>query len=343
MKKFYSIIGCLLFLGIGTAFGQSDELILKNGDQIHGELSKLVRNSIYFDADYGDEDFKIDWDDIMYFKTDRPFSIYLKGGERYYATFETDPSDSTAFIIRPVGSNDYFNTHRNRVVSIQTANTKFSDRFSMGLGLGYTFTKAKNVQQLTAQANAKYRAINWSLEGNVKTVNNSQDETTPTHRTDGSIAYNWTFYQSWFTGAGVTFLSNDEQKLSLRTSTQARIGTYLARTHTLDLLVSTGMAWTNENYSDPSIASANSAEAVLSAAFSIFGFGDFSINSSVDSYANLNTAGRYRVDFTVDISWDLPKGFLLKAGNTTNYDSKPVSPEAGTVDYVYYTTFGWKF
>ncbi|WP_053406081.1 DUF481 domain-containing protein [Persicobacter sp. CCB-QB2] len=346
MKTQYLYPLLILFFIPLITIGQTkvDELILKNGDVIHGEFTKLQRNYVFIDADYGDADFKIDWDEIESIFSERTYNIYLKGGDRVVGSFKTDPNDSTAVIITPFYGGQPYSKKLREMVSIKTVDTKFIDRFTVGLSLGYTFTKAKNVQQFTGQANARYATDNWALGGNVKSVQNSQDSVADTHRTDGAINWAWTFYKSWFAGVGMSFLSNDEQNLKLRTSTSARIGNYIARSHKLDWLVSAGMAWTNERYinTETSNATSNSAEAVVSTQLSIFGIDDFTLNTNLDTYANLNTAGRYRADFTVDLTWDLPKGFLFKIGNTTNYDSKPVSPGVSEVDYVFYTTFGWE-
>jgi hypothetical protein len=59
-------------------------------------------------------------------------------------------------------------------------------------------------------------------------------------------------------------------------------------------------------------------------------------------YPSLTESGRVRADFVFDAKYDLPRDFYIQLGLTVNYDNKPVEG-AEDRDYVFQTTFGWKW
>ena len=63
------------------------------------------------------------------------------------------------------------------------------------------------------------------------------------------------------------FLSSDEQQLSLRTTLGGGAGLYALRSPSQYLALGGGVAWTNENYQDPSVPTKNSAEGYIGTEF----------------------------------------------------------------------------
>ena len=57
-------------------------------------------------------------------------------------------------------------------------------------------------------------------------------------------------------------------------------------------------------------------------------------------YPSITERGRVRLDFKIDLKYDLPQDFYIKFGYTHNFDNQPAEG-ASKHDYVLNATFGW--
>ena len=71
----------------------------------------------------------------------------------------------------------------------------------------------------------------------------------------------------WYVNTTQDFLNSEEQGLDLRTTIGGGGGRYLMRSSSQHLAVGGGLAWTNENYTDVTLPTKDSAEAYLSTEF----------------------------------------------------------------------------
>ena len=138
------------------------------------------------------------------------------------------------------------------------------------------------------------------------------------------------------------FLSNDEQKLKLRSTIKGGIGKYMVHTNRLYFGGGFGLAFNNEKYTDEFNTNRNSLEAYAALALNIFDFNDLSLNTDATFYPSLTEGGRYRLDYNLTFKYDLPLDFFIKLGLSYNYDSKPVEGTSNS-DYVFQSSFGWEF
>ena len=74
----------------------------------------------------------------------------------------------------------------------------------------------------------------------------------------------------------------------------------------------------------------------------IFESNGFNLNTTLNFFPSLSKADRIRVDYILDVKYDLPLRFYVKVGFQFNYDNQP--PEfASEFDYILNTGFGWQF
>ncbi|MEC3906977.1 DUF481 domain-containing protein [Tamlana sp. 2201CG12-4] len=118
-------------------------------------------------------------------------------------------------------------------------------------------------------------------------------------------------------------------------------GKFLVSTNKLYWRLSTGFAYTIENYTDKNL-NKTSLESVISSTFNVFDLKDFELDSNINIFPSLSEKGRTRVGFDTKLKYNLPFDFYLKLGFTLNYDNQPAIIGNDT-DYYFSSEFGWKF
>ena len=74
----------------------------------------------------------------------------------------------------------------------------------------------------------------------------------------------------------------------------------------------------------------------------MFDFKDWSLVTNLNVFPSLSESGRWRVDYNLDLKWDLPYDFYIKTALQINYDNRAAA--AGSdFDYIWTTGIGWEF
>jgi hypothetical protein len=217
----------------------------------------------------------------------------------------------------------------------------FWDRFYAGIDLGYSLTKARNQRQFQIRSRAGYLAEKWALDGAYNTLDNFQDEVEDIHRTDGFISFRYLLPHNWYLIARYDFLSNTEQLIDLRSNLKLGAGKFIWRTNSLYWAVQGGASFTNENYFDDE-NDKESGEGWFGTELNLYDIGDFSMTTNLTAYPSFTESGRWRVDYMIDLKYDLPLDFYINSGLTLNFDNQPVEGATRT-DYVWQTGFGWEW
>ncbi len=158
---------------------------------------------------------------------------------------------------------------------------------------------------------------------------------------DGEISINYFLQNDWFLQLSGVYLSNDEQKLKLRSTYKAGAGYYFIHDNRMSFGASTGLAWTSENYIDDT-PDKTSGELYLAVGLNKYDIGDLSLLTSAILYPSITESGRYRADINFDMKYDLPLDLYIKMSITYNWDNQPIEG-ASAEDYVFTTSFGWEF
>ena len=79
--RFFTILAILWLLILAPAVARADEVILKNGDPVHGKILGMEDERLEIDTDFAGK-IKIDWEDIQSLTSDRRlFLIFYSEGE----------------------------------------------------------------------------------------------------------------------------------------------------------------------------------------------------------------------------------------------------------------------
>lgn len=331
-----SLLALLFLLLTSTVFSQNDSIVLINGDHIAGEIKSMSRGVLTFKTDYSDSDFKIEWDGIAEIYGVNFFLFTLSNGERYTGSFRTAGADS--IIIRePLVE---INTTPENIVYVKSVDQDFWSRAYASIDLGLSVTKANNLRQLNTRANLGYVADFWSVDASLSTLFSEQNEIDATRRTDASGTFSYFLPKDWYIPATISFLSNTEQKLDLRTSARLGFGKYVIHTNRSYWGFSLGASYNNEKYSTDA-EHRKSWEGYLGTELNLYDIGDLNLLTTAIIYPGLTDTERFRSDFRFDVKYDLPLDFYIKAGFTLNYDNQPAEGASET-DYVLQTGFGWE-
>ena len=335
---------------VSNLLAQHDSLILNNGNIIVGEFKSMNKGVLQIATDYSDGDFKIKFDEIREIYSNSRFLFTTSEGQRYTGNFYSG-SDGKIVIQDEVRGEKIISL--NEIVYIHELDDSFFSRLSAKIDAGYTLTKANNQQQINASFKMGYLADFWSLNLYYNSLFSSQDEVEDIQRNDGGVGYRYFLPHDWYLSADITFLSNTEQSLALRTTGKLGAGKYIIHSNAAYWGFNSGIAFNNETFLPVPNAEnpdsfyvpeeKRSLEGFFGTELNAYDVGDLDLFTNITAYPSFTEARRWRIDFRIDAKYVdfLLKNFYLRAGFTLNYDNQPA--EIGKeVDYIFTTGFGWE-
>jgi putative salt-induced outer membrane protein YdiY len=332
-----AIVWCAVFLGgAGVASAAKDVVITKSGDRLVGEIKRVEKDVLVLGTDYSDADFKIKWDQVASIESDRQFLVETFDGKR--VTGSLKPGPDTKPVVQIADTSVEFP----QVAAMQPIERTFWSRFTAGLDFGYSMTRANSAKQLSLGTNLSYRDEQHVDVLFANVFRSSQENAPETQRWDLGNDFRRFLGTRWYVNTTQDFLHSEEQGLDLRTTIGGGGGRYLVRSPSQYLALGGGLAWTNENYTDPSLPNKDSAEAYLGTEFMTEKLKFADVITRFTYYPSLTISDRYRLTYRFDVDFNLPGDWYLRFGLFDNYDSQP--PEGfSRNDYGWSNGFGFKF
>lgn len=337
-----SLLGVSVFLILlffsGRLAAQNDTLWVKNGNVLYGEIKELNSGVLTMETPYSDDDFSIDYDNVTKLVLERRCIIILVGGERLFG-FLRSQEEGKVTVYSTEGTRTGLDL--NNVTTIKVIKKKWIKRISGYIDVGFNLTKANNQRQLNIDGGVSYNGFKWFTNAKISSLFANQDNVELTERTSIDIQVNRLVSDKWYILASGSFLSNTEQDLQGRYSGKLGAGRFLSITDKLLWGLGTGLNFNIENYDDSSL-NKESMELFISSRFNMFDFKDLSLDTNVDIYPSLSERGRIRVDYNLNLKYDLPYDFYIKTSFQFNYDNQPPDT-ASQFDYILTSGFGWSF
>jgi len=325
----------LLLILPSNVFSQ-DTLYFENENFIEGEIRNMEYNLLKISADYGGEDFTIEWDQIKEIYTNTYFKIYLSDGTFHYGRLRS-VSDSTIQIISNNG--EIRSCHQRDILSLTEIGQDFRHRFKAGFDIGLGLAKANNLRRFSANANVAYQADKWYGHAYVSALQSIQDETEPIQRFEGQADYRYLIYKDWTLYPSVNFLTSTEQKLSMRSSLQLGVGEYIMRKRHGYWGFGAGLNLNMERFSNET-PDRNSLEGYFGTEIKLFKLKDLDLFTKALAFPSFTESGRWRFDFTAILKYNLPLDFYINTKFSLNLDNQPAIGASGT-DYVLHLGLGW--
>ena len=337
LKYLLMVIICQLF--VAGASAQHDSLILKNGDVIVGELKSMDKGVLTIETPYSKNDFTVEWDKLKKIYSKSYFLISLTDGQRFNGSFQSVGTKDTVQIHSADGGD--VNVRMQNIVYLKGLKSDFWSRLTASIDVGLSLTKANNLHQLNMSTNATYLADKWQLNFYYNDLRSKQDSIALTRRTDFGPTFKYFLQNDWFLNTSLTFLSNTEQALNLRTTGKAGAGKYLVHTNKKYFGLGGGLSFNNESFTNET-PGRSSLEGYAGFELNLFDLENLDLLSDLYVYPSLTESGRWRSDFSLDLKYDLPLDFYIKLGTSVNFDNRPAI-KGNEFDYVTSFSIGWDF
>jgi len=333
------LISSFLVVFISSAVFGQDTLRLNNGNEIYGEIKLMKKAVLVIETPYSDSDFTIEWDEIKEVLSSQKFLVVLSGGDRPLGSVRSINTTGDLRITLEDGSS--LDVRQSEVTSLDPLKSNFLGRLNAALDMGYYFAKSNNLQQFTTNAQLGYKEDKWQANASVNIVNNTQDNTEDTKRTQADLSFKLLLKRGFYGQVSSKFLTNEEQQLDLRSSYQLGIGKFLLNSNSAAIGLLAGSAFTNEKFINDVEPARESVEAFGGLEVDLFDIGDFSLYSKGTVYPNLTEEGRLRAEFLIDLKYDLPYDFYIKSSYNYTFDNQPVAG-ATKGDFIFQMAFGWE-
>jgi hypothetical protein len=329
------------WLANATVFAaKTDIVVLKNDDKITGEVKSMEFARLSYKTD-AMQTLSIEWDEVKYLKAKETFRIEMEDGTDFSGSMDSDSLTQTLII----NFKDYsYRIKFDKVVKIIPIKETFAERVNFSVDLGFSYTKASEVAQLTSNLDGSYRS--WEFYHQIDF--NSIVTTTSDTNTSDNINLHWDtsrfFLYKWFINGIVGAQRNTKLGLNLRLLAGAGGGRDIYRTNTNLLSAASGLQITQEwNKKNP--GSITSLEGIIFFRHKKFQYNDpeIDLSTSLNIYPSFTTWGRYRVDFNTNLKWEIFSDFFWRLTFYDNYDSKPPTENAAKNDYGITLSFGWKY
>ncbi len=334
----------IVFLAFGLqASGQKDDtLYFLNGDRISGEIKQYKYGHLNYKT-YGVSTVNVKYDKISTFFSRKSFDILMENGIRRFGSFDT--SNLVQFV-KIITTNDTVLTPLIEIVEITPIKKRFWGRMSGSVDLGFSYTKANTLSQLSFNTNMKYTQRNYLAVLKVNSINSVQQyvENSRTRKNDVELSYFHRIKNNWlFSGTG-SVEQNSELGLDLRAQGGLGIGNELIHTNSNNLLALAGAVVNREWYNDTTLVRTN-FDALFALQYRLFRFSrpEIDITSNGAVYRGLNVTDRWRINYDIKLKFKIITDMFLSLSFYTNYDSRPPSATSSNLDYSFTTSFGYSF
>lgn len=341
MKRNLLIIFILLQLSV---FAQkTDIVVIRNGDNITGEVKSLKDNMLSFKTDDMGT-IKIKWDRVLHIVSKNTFRIELKDGAILLGSL-----DSTAFdgFVRVLSGTIWTEVKSEDLVGIVKVNQTILGRIDGEISLGYSFTKSSGVHQLNGKFNISYLANRNLSELRSSTILTNQQDSIFTNKSDLILSQTRLFNKNWFSSLSWTIQQNTELGIQKRNLATITYGKNIIKQNRMLLLISTGLAGNNEQYlpntDGTTTPDALDLEAVFKLEFKSFSNNEpeFNIHPYFIVYPSLTDWGRVRTDFNIDLKFELLHDLFFTLTFYNQFDNK--DEKGSSSDYGIITSFGYTF
>lgn len=350
VKAFMMRVITTLFLVVlvclpARAREKSDLLVLKNGNNVNGEIIKMDRGLLTLKTDSMGT-LEIKWEDIEQISSKFQFAVEDTLGQIYIGRIQVAAESKSIDIVGPRPAR---NLNHLLIVEIREARQNIWGRFSGAVELGYTFAKASERRQFSLNSDLRYNAGRYSgffsLDALVSSTKGPEDLESKKDIDRRLISFggNRNISGKWLIFSQGRFEHNLELQLDNRWSFLGGPEYIVQRTNRSEFVVRSGISYTNERYFDEE--SVNNAEAVAGTTFQFFKLYTPKVDLVVDFLLlpNLTTGGRIRMEFDTKVRLEIIRDLFVSFSFYNSFDSKPPSETATKNDYGFVTGVSWSF
>jgi len=319
-SKIFFILSVFLMANFYALAQKTDVVVLLNGDKITGEIKSLQTGLLNFKTDDMGT-INIEWIKIDNIRTDKIFEIELVDGRTFYGTIEPGSIEGTLLV---KGISTDTRLFMKYIVKITRIKESFWDILSGYVLLGFSFTKASQIGQLSLGVSTNYRTKTYYAELNANSVITTTKREPTSRKEDIFLTYNRYLESRFFWAGLIGAEENTELGLQLRTSLGGGAGLNVIQTNKNLLSTLVGVSLNREWYTD-STESKNNIEGLVTGNYQLFIYDHpkISFQTSVRIFPGFTDFGRIRSSLNSYLDWEIFLDFYWVLSFYFTYDNKP--------------------
>jgi len=337
--SFLVALSCFSLVVSDVFAAKTDLVILKNGNNITGEVKALELGKLrYSTDDIGT--INIEWDEIAGVESKAQFEVELRDARLYFGSLGMSEQEGMLAVVGETGTEE---VPLAEVVLITPIKNQVLARFDGSVSLGFNYTKANQIFQLNLGADSFYRGRKYGGSARLNVVNTGQESQEITKKNDLTFNLHRFFSRRWDVTTVLGFEQNSELGLDLRVLLGGGFSRDLILTNLNNLRAGAGILVNREW---PSGAEAtNNLEGLLGVNYRIYRYDDpeTDITTQLMIYPGISDFGRIRINFESKVKWEIYKDFFINLTFYDNFDNRPATAGAAKNDLGVTFGIGWSY
>jgi hypothetical protein len=318
---------------------KTDIIYLKNGDRLTGEIKAMARGKLQLSTDHMGT-VAIEWEQIRQISSTTDHSVELTSGQRFHGALKKSDAENTLVVNTPLGP---ANMSIDDVFAMYPVEANFWERLDLNVDLGISWDKGSQVGKYNFGLDAVYRRPQSISHASLSTEITTQEIAADTRRSVLSGLHNVFKPNKRFTSYFANLESNDQLGIDLRSLVGAGYGWVPLRTQRNWFSFALGL---DVNHEIPTRGEPETnLEGVgwLTYEYYKFSTPERSFKTNLKVFPSITDFGRWRASFTSDFRWEIFTDLFWVLSFYTEYDNKPISILAESIDYGVTSSIGYKF
>jgi hypothetical protein len=310
-------VSVCVFLIVGTV--RADEVHLKNGDRLSGELLRMEGGKLIFQTSYAGE-VTIQWVEVASLTTEKPIQVILTDETAVegatVATHEGKMKLDTGKLEEPATF---------ALADVQAINPQPEPavKINTWVNAGITSEKGNTDSEdlaLTGQFEARTKKSRFSTFGEY--YNEKDDGVTNTKNWNILSGYDYFISEKWFAFAKAQFEHDEFADLDLRSQLSAGLGYQIFESDTLNLSVAAGPGYVDENFIVAPDESFSSAMGFVN--YDQFFFDKlFQLYHRSSGYWSFEDSNNWRIYTRQGVRFPIRGGLTASLQYNYDYDNEP--------------------
>ena len=327
--KIFGLFVALMISMLGLA-QKTDQVLLKNGNQITGEIKNMKFAKLSYDVD-GPGTISIKWEHIVKISSDKTFQVTMQNGDvlitRLDSVFFNQPSITLDSIIEIVRIKD-----------------RFMQRLDGSINLGFNYAKSNSDLQFNFNSSITYRKPKAELNFKINSVITDNATDTMAKKQDATFDFYRKLRNSYYLNGLLGWQQNTELGLENRFILPVVAGKILVNNNHQRLLTGAGLSF-NFEQSSGNTSYSGSLEGMVIITFKEFKYSTpkISIDTRLAIFPGLSDWGRVRMGFNLTSKVEIFKDFNVGLNFYDEFDNHPPDAALSKNDFGINFTIGYEF
>ena len=329
---------CLSAAALPALAADTDLVVLKNGDRLHGEIKGLRFGRLELTTSATGTIY-VEWDKVAALVAPEFFEIETTDGARYYGSLV--PGDAGALHVELEGQATPLSLAL--VVRIRPLKSSFWDRLDGAISLGASYTKSSAIGQGSLSVDIGTRRPRFEFSTSFDTTITLQGDEPAQSRAVLAFSYVRMLPDRYYVPVTLRFEQNTSLGLDVRSSLGGGLGRWFIQTNRSLLGAGGGLLLNREKPVDGDTT--DNVEAFFGASYEFFTYDTpkTNISTSFLVYPSLSVSGRYRTELDVNLKREIVKDFTIGLTVYDSFDSKPPAGGTSKNDVGFSLSVGWTF